>query len=158
MRRSVGWELSYPTVDNMLGAPSIFFPVLILALWTIGVLVLVGYTRIRAAVQGAVKVSDFRFGESSAVPERVRLINRNYMNLLEVPVLYYVVCVVTYVVGAVTSTIVFLAWLYVALRIAHSCVHLTYNNVLHRLYVFVASNIVLLVLWIAVALHLASMR
>jgi hypothetical protein len=36
----------------------------------------------------------------------------------------------------------------VGLRAAHSVVHLTYNNVLHRLAVFAAGNVVLLVIWI----------
>lgn len=46
-----------------------------------------------------------------------------------------------------SSAIVTTAWLFVGLRVAHSLVHLTTNNVVHRLYVFVASNTALLVLW-----------
>ena len=40
-----------------------------------------------------------------------------------------------------------LAWLYVATRIAHSAVHLTYNNVIHRLRAFGASIFLLAALW-----------
>jgi hypothetical protein len=40
-----------------------------------------------------------------------------------------------------------LASTYVALRIAHSAIHLTYNRVRDRLTVFAASNIVLVMLW-----------
>jgi len=47
-----------------------------------------------------------------------------------------------------------LAWLYVASRIAHSLVHLTYNNVIHRLAAFSASNLVLLLLWVRLVLVL----
>ena len=47
-----------------------------------------------------------------------------------------------------------LAWLYVACRIAHSFVHLTYNNVLHRLATFGASTVVLLALWVVLAARL----
>jgi hypothetical protein len=35
-----------------------------------------------------------------------------------------------------------------ALRAAHSVVHLTYNNVFHRLSVYAANGVVLLILWI----------
>jgi hypothetical protein len=42
---------------------------------------------------------------------------------------------------------VFGAWLYVALRVAHSLIHLTYNNVMHRLIAFAVSNPVLAGLW-----------
>ena len=41
-----------------------------------------------------------------------------------------------------------LAWAYVACRALHSLIHLTYNNVLHRLAAFAAGNVVLLVIWI----------
>jgi hypothetical protein len=50
--------------------------------------------------------------------------------------------------GRVPGTVSYLAWLYVALRAAHSLVHLTYNKVFHRLSVYAASNVVLLALWI----------
>jgi len=69
------------------------------------------------------------------------------MNLFEMPVLFYVACIVFYVTGKVDGIALTLAWLYVALRIAHSVVHLTYNNVLHRLAAFGASTFVLLALW-----------
>jgi hypothetical protein len=39
------------------------------------------------------------------------------------------------------------AWLYVGLRMLHSAVHIGYNNVVHRLVVFTASNFVLIMLW-----------
>ena len=35
-----------------------------------------------------------------------------------------------------------------ALRFAHTAVHLTYNNVLHRLIVFATSNLVLIAIWV----------
>lgn len=47
-----------------------------------------------------------------------------------------------------------LAWLYVALRAAHSVVHLSYNNVYHRLAVYAASTVVLLVLWVRLVMAL----
>jgi hypothetical protein len=41
------------------------------------------------------------------------------------------------------------AWSYVALRVIHSLIHLTYNTVMHRLTVFAVSNFVLGGLWVA---------
>jgi len=48
-----------------------------------------------------------------------------------------------------------LAWGYVALRIAHSAIHLTYNNVFHRLSAFAASNVLLVALWVRWEIALA---
>jgi hypothetical protein len=98
-----------------------------------------------------VNVGDFRFGESARVPGAVSLPNRNFMNLLELPMLFYVVCVGLYVTLSVDAAAVILAWLYFALRVAHSLVHLTYNNVFHRLGVYAASGVVLALLWVRFA-------
>ena len=131
---------------------TVFGPVFALAFWTFIVLNVLGFRRIRAGRQREVIPDDFKLGESDRVPEQVRLANRNYMNLLELPVLFYAVSVIAYATGAVTSAIVATAWLFVVLRVAHSIIHLTTNNVMHRLYVFVAGNTALLALWVLAAL------
>src|SRR5829696_5072006 len=68
----------------------IFLPMGCLALWTFAVLLIIPYRRFAAARRGLVKAADFKYGESVAVPGEVSIPNRNYMNLLEVPVLFYV--------------------------------------------------------------------
>jgi len=92
-------------------------------------------------------VDDFKYGESSSVPDKVCIPNRAYMNLLEMPMLFYVVCLLIYVTQIGTSSMPMLAWSYVALRILHSVIHLTYNKVMHRLTAFAISNVVLVTLW-----------
>ena len=130
---------------------SILGPVFALSFWTFIVLNYVGFSRIRASMKGVVAPNDFRLGESANVPENVRLPNRNYMNLLELPQLFYVACLLIYAAGITTQTTVALSWLYVILRVGHSIVHLTHNNPIHRLWVFAASNTTLLVLWVVAA-------
>jgi hypothetical protein len=85
------------------------------------------------------------------VPGAVSLPNRNFMNLLELPMLFYVVCVGLYITLSVDAAAVALAWLYFALRVLHSLVHLTYNNVFHRLGAYAASTLVLGLLWVRFA-------
>ena len=129
---------------------TIFAPMGALALLTFAVLGLIPLRRFRAAFAGQVGPDDFKFGESRRVPGHVSIPNRNYMNLLELPVLFYVACLVVYVIGKVDAWSLGLAWLYVALRIAHSIVHVTYNHVIHRMRVFALSVLVLLALWIRI--------
>jgi len=69
------------------------------------------------------------------------------MNLLEAPVLFYLVCIAYFVTDSVDRSVVTLAWSYVGLRVAHSLVLLTYNKVLHRLALFAVSTVVLVMLW-----------
>jgi hypothetical protein len=131
----------------------IFAPMGAMALLTFAVLLNVPIRRFRAGARGLVKAEDFRFGESAAVPPDVSIPNRNYMNLLELPKLFFPVCLMFYVAQRVDVAALATAWAYVILRVIHSAVHLTYNNVYHRLIVFAASNVVLGVLWVLFFLH-----
>ncbi|HEY8570834.1 MAPEG family protein [Phenylobacterium sp.] len=126
----------------------IFAPMGALALLTFTVLGLIPARRFRAAFAGQVAADDFKFGESGRVPGAVSIPNRNYMNLLEIPLLFYVAGVMYYVAGKVDGMVVAVAWTYVALRALHSLIHLTYNNVFHRLTVFALSNFVLMAFWL----------
>jgi hypothetical protein len=135
---------------------TIFAPVSVLALWTGVVLLLTGSRRIRALRAGRVRTEAFRLGESSEVPPDVAVANRNLMNLLEMPVLFYVVCVVSYVTQVVTGRVVALAWIYVGLRVLHSLLHVTTNRLPPRTAVFAVSNVVLLALWVRFVRTLVS--
>jgi hypothetical protein len=135
-----------------LSPSAIFYPVIALVFWTFAVLLLVPRARFKVVRERRARASDFALGESENVPPETRLPNRNYMNLLELPVLFYVACIVLHVTGKVDAVAVGLAWTFVALRIAHSAVHLTYNRVIHRMRVFALSVLVLLALWVWVAI------
>lgn len=126
----------------------IFQPVLALVALTFLVLLRIPYVRLRAAFAKRVVADDFKMGESPQVPHDVALPNRNYMNLLELPLLFYVLAVSLYVTQHVDTLQLTLAWCYVTLRVAHSLVHLTYNGVIHRLTCFALSNFVLSAMWL----------
>ncbi|MDB5443189.1 MAG: hypothetical protein JWP73_1565 [Phenylobacterium sp.] len=126
----------------------IFLPMAALALLTFAVLLNIPFRRFAAGRAGLIKADDFKFGESARVPGEVSIPNRNMMNLLELPLLFYVAGLMYYVAGKVDGVVLTVAWIYVALRVAHSLIHVTYNNVMHRLIAFATSNVVLLVLWI----------
>src|SRR5215469_10028163 len=126
----------------------IVWPMGALALFTLTVLLIVPFRRFAAARAGKVTAKDFAYGESRRVPGEVSIPNRNYMNLLEAPVLFYVVGALFLVEGRAGKWVLAAAWVYVALRVTHSAIHLTYNNVFHRLTAFAVSNGVLAALWI----------
>lgn len=75
----------------------------------------------------------------------------NFRNLFELPVLFYVALVVAAVTGQVNATTIALAWAFVLLRIVHSAIHCTYNEVMHRFYAYVAGGMALWLLWGAIA-------
>lgn len=130
---------------------SILYPVFALAAWTFLVLLLIPFYRVRAGLRREIRTEDFRYGESATVPGYVSIPNRNYMNLLELPILFYVVCILFFVAGSATALTINVAWIYVGLRVIHSIIHLSYNNVIHRLTAFASSNVVLILLWLIAA-------
>lgn len=71
----------------------------------------------------------------------------NFRNLFELPVLFYLAVVVAAQAGLVTTTVLALAWLFVAVRVAHSWIQCTYNKVMHRFYVYCAGGFALWLLW-----------
>ena len=123
------------------------FPMLALMGWTFVILLLMGQRRIGAVQGKRVHAREFALGESAAVPADVTIVNRHYMNLLEIPLLFYAVSIVFYVTGRADAVALALAWGYVALRLVHSAVHLTYNRLFHRLLAFAFSNFALFGLW-----------
>ena len=101
----------------MLDRLDILFPVVALATLTFAVLLLIPLRRFRAGASGLVVFEDFRYGESARVPPEVSIPNRNMMNLLELPVLFYVACLMYYVTDRVNATALALAWGYVGLAL-----------------------------------------
>lgn len=88
-----------------------------------------------------------------ALPAPARFAAENYNHQFEAPVLFYVMCLGAMVTGLVNETSLLLAWTYVALRVIHSAIHISYNRVLHRFGVFVVSSVVLIALFAVVAMQ-----
>lgn len=131
----------------MINTALILWPMAALAALTFSVLLLVPILRFQSSFKGQTSARDFRLGESERVPEWVALANRNYMNLLESPVLFYVICIIIYVTTSLTELELRLAWAYVGFRLIHSMVHVTINRIMIRLATFAASAICLMALW-----------
>ncbi len=127
---------------------SIFAPVVALVLLTFAVMVFMAYKRFSAGFAGRVKAGDFRYGETVNVPPDVAVANRNFMNLLEAPLLFYVLCLALYVTRHVTEFTFWMAWAYVVLRFAHTGIHLFYNRILYRFAPYALSNVLLAGLWL----------
>ena len=71
----------------------------------------------------------------------------HFRNLFEVPVLFYALCAFIAITRTTTLLLLACAWGYVVLRAAHAYIHLTHNKVVRRFQTFVASTIVLYVMW-----------
>ena len=139
----------------MLEHTAILWPMAAMALLTFIVLSLIPMFRVGDATAGRVRTHDFKMGESERVPEATRLYNRNYMNLLELPVLFYVICLIVFVTDRVEPLQLWLAWAFVVFRAGHTAVHLTSNIVLLRLSMFSLAAFSLMSMWLLTFWRLA---
>ncbi|HEX7063336.1 MAG TPA: MAPEG family protein [Woeseiaceae bacterium] len=108
------------------------------------------YLRLDAIKRGEVDPRYFRSFRDGAEPEPSHVAARHVKNLFEAPVLFYVAVLIAFATAQSGWLPVTLAWAYVALRFAHTWVHLTSNVVLLRFRLFALSWIVLVVLWAVV--------
>jgi hypothetical protein len=132
----------------------IFLPVAVMAGLTLFVVAFIPYRRITSTRRGIVTPDDFKHGESPNVPPYVRLPNRVLVNLLEMPLLFYVACIVLFQLRMVDQANLWLAWIYVALRVVHVAIFMTYNKVQHRLLPYGVSNVVLGIIWVRLSVVL----
>ena len=82
------------------------------------------------------------------IPDDVSLPAYNLHNLVELPILFYALCIYLYVTRNVDTVYVACAWWFLLFRVSHSLVHCTINNVPMRFTVYVLSS---LGLWVMVA-------
>jgi hypothetical protein len=87
-------------------------------------------------------------------PKDVVKVSNNIANQFEIPVLFYVLCVVLYSINAAGMIAILLAWLFVLSRFAHAYVHIGSNYVQMRLRLFLVGCFVLIAMLIQVAWEL----
>ena len=130
-------------------------PMLALMFWTLCVALYLLTLRILAVRKGTVSIGYFRlYPPDQAAPARALAAARHYDNLFQVPLLFYLACVTSLAMGL--NGPVALAWGFVALRVVHGLIHMGYNNVMHRFIAFMASNLLLVAIWVVIALQLGS--
>jgi hypothetical protein len=123
------------------------YPIFGMVVLTFIVLFMCIGARIAAVKSGRLRPDSFSLNPMDDAPEQIVKTTKHFSNLFEMPVLFYLACLVCLGMGLSSSTLTALAWFYVAVRAIHAAIHLTYNNVSHRLAAFLASNLALIGIW-----------
>ncbi|HTM44581.1 MAG TPA: MAPEG family protein [Polyangiaceae bacterium] len=126
------------------------FPVFALVALTFAVTFSAFIARVRTVATRRMDISEFKLLDIKKAPPFVERSTRHMANLFEMPVLFYVASLVALNLRLDDALALALAWTYVALRYAHSFIHLTYNHVPHRMPVFMTSNLVMAALWMRI--------
>ncbi|WP_439629692.1 MAPEG family protein [Shinella sp.] len=114
---------------------------------------LLSLRRVSAVKEGRASVAQFR--ENREEPAESLVVKNCLANQFELPVLFYAVSILLYLVDADNPVTVAGGWLFVALRYAHAYVHVTSNRIRYRRPLFIAGLAVVGLLWIWLATWLA---
>ena len=127
---------------------TIFQPVIIQA----GLMVLIAFwlvwARVGSVMRGKV---DMRDVVKDGWQGWIKNAGDNYGNQFELPLLFFVLCTVQFLLGSVTQFTLLVAWVFVVSRIIHAGIHLTFNHIFTRFLVFFTGAISLTVLFILTA-------
>lgn len=131
----------------------LLYPMFLMVLLTFIVACIAVKARFASVKNKTVRAKFYSLMVGQEVPEIITKTTRNFNNQFEVPVLFYVACSL-YIVWDINSYFALIvAWLFVALRLVHSYVHLTYNQVLHRMLTFWFSLLCVMGLWVNLLLQ-----
>ena len=134
---------------------SIIYPIFVLAILTFMVVFGVGASRLISVRRRQVNPKLYKLMSGYEAPDYVQKLTRNLSNLLEIPILFYVLGLLLIALQIEDSTMVAMAWVFVALRFVHTAIHIIYNHTIHRFMAFVGSALTLLAMWIKFILLMA---
>ncbi len=124
---------------------SMLTPVLALIVWSLIVWIWMYATRIPAMQKAGIDPQVARHpGSLDGLPSSARQVADNYNHLMEQPTIFYALVFYTVLTAQTDPLDVYLAWGYVGLRVVHSLVQCTVNNVTLRFSVFGLSTLVLM--------------
>ena len=126
------------------------YPMFFMVMLTFVILLFTLRIRLASVRRGEVSLSYYSLFQGEEIPDLVIKTSRNVANLFEVPVLFYTAGVLYVALEISDSVPVTLAWLFVIARVIHTGIHLSYNNVMHRLVVFGLGNLSVLGMWISI--------
>lgn len=129
-------------------ADLILFPAVALVALTFAVWILLYWRRIGAMRARGVNPEKFKTRATRIPLEEAASASDNFQNLLELPVLFYVLVLALYVTQRVDAVFLALAWAFVAMRAVHTLVHVGYNRVMHRFLVYIAGALLLWGAWL----------
>jgi hypothetical protein len=91
------------------------------------------------------------YSGSGAPPDWIERPARTFNNLMQVPMLFYVLVSLMMATGAVDAAQILLAWIFVATRVVHAFIYIVFNQVAYRFASYTAGCITLGVLWVRFA-------
>jgi len=131
----------------------LIYPMFAMVMLTFGVGLVVLKNRI-AAVKGGMPIKHFKTYTEGQAPESMVKADRHFVNLFEVPLLFYVGCLVAMMMPLQGIMVQVWAWLFVAMRILHAYIHIGPNKLRARMTCFWMGCAAVVALWIQIVISI----
>ena len=125
---------------------SILNPMLAMLAWSGFIVAILLLTRIPVVIKqwGNLQYAKHSDELRPIMPDKFRYITDNYNHIFEQPTLFYAALIYIQLVDTASQTNISLAWAYVSVRVIHSLIQLTSNNVSWRAASFATSSLILI--------------
>lgn len=100
------------------------------------------------AVREGLSPNYFLLNRGGKAPAYLLKTTQHYDNLFELPILFYLVVILLFLLQQANYLDLILCWLFIFGRIGHAIIHLGRNRLSHRKMIFLISSLVLLALWL----------
>jgi hypothetical protein len=125
---------------------AVLAPLFVQVALTLALLFWMGFNRVSLVRRGEVKPRDIALREPNWPPHVLQLQNA-VSNQFELPVLFYVLTILSIITRHADFVFVALAWVFVLLRLVHAYIHVTDNDLPRRGAVFITGATVLMAMW-----------
>jgi hypothetical protein len=130
-----------------MSVPAILAPLFVQVLLTLALMLGMMVFRGKAVLRGETRLESIAMREPNW-PRQATLFANCFGNQFELPVLFYVLTILSMMTRHADLVFVLLAWVFVALRVLQTLVHVTTNDIRLRGSFYAAGAIVLLVMWL----------
>ena len=125
---------------------SILDPMLAMLAWSGFIVAILLLTRIPVVIKqwGNLQYAKHSDELRPKMSDKFRYITDNYNHIFEQPTLFYAALIYIHLADTASQTNINLAWAYVSVRVIHSLIQLTNNNVSWRAASFATSSLILI--------------
>jgi len=126
---------------------TIVHPLIGMVVLTLLVAIRLLYFAINSTLTGKVHIKQFRIYDG-VFPKHFQSARQHYKNMFEIPILFYILCILLIINNNYTQFDVIVAWGFVLFRVLHSLARIPNRDVNLRFGLFLGGFIMLVIGWI----------
>ena len=130
---------------------TIVHPLIGMVVLTLLVAIRLLYFNTCAVLSGEIHIKHFRLFDAG-ISLKLQSVAQHYKNMFEMPILFYILCILLIINNNYTQFDVIIAWGFVLFRVLHSLARIPNRDVNLRFGLFAGSFVMLLIGWISFTL------